>query len=389
MSQFTMPCSDRLLSLDSTDVLDLTVQTLTTHFDLSVKGHNYSAETIFHILTAASVKGGTIEDICGQLQEGPHPNAVRYQLKKELLKRIAKLEDAANEALLVHLPPHLCHRAHKVAIDLVFIPYHGQAQRSDDELRRSQAKSGTTTFHCYATAYIIKRNKRCTLALTYVRATDTLIDVLERLLARLAAIGITYKRLYLDKQFFTVRVLRYLQERCIPATIPVVLRGKSGGLRKLLKGRKSYKTTYTMRSSKNGSVSFEVWVVCKYSRGKYKRRGLKRFAYAVLGDVRCPLAQVYEEYRQRFGIESSYRLMNQVRARTASRDPGLRLLFVSIAFVLLNIWVCLKWMLGYPRRGGRYIQPQLFVLSRLRLFLEEAVKEIYGVTLSIQAAAPI
>jgi hypothetical protein len=388
MSQFTMSCSDRLLTLDSTDVLDLTVQTLTTQFDLSVKGHNYTAETIFHILTAASVKGKTIEDMCGQLQEGPHPNAVRYQLKKELLKRIGELEDAANEALLAHLPPHLCSKAHKVAIDLVFIPYHGQAQSNDNELRRSQAKSGTTTFHCYATAYIIKRNKRCTLALTYVRATDTLIDVLERLLARLAAIGISCKHLYLDRQFFTVRVIRYLQERCISAIIPVVLRGRSGGLRELLKGRKSYKRAYTMKSPRNGSVSFEVWVVCKYSHGKYKRHGVKRFAYAVLGDITCPLPQVYEEYRQRFGIESSYRLMNQVRARTASRDPGLRLLFVSIAFILLNLWVYLKWMLGCPRQGGRYIQPHFFILSRLRLFLEEAVKEIYGVTLSIQTASP-
>ena len=129
-----------------------------------------------------------------------------------------------------------------------------------------------------------------------------------------------------------------------------------------------------MRSPKNGSVSFEVWVVCKYSHGKYKRHGVKRFAYAVLGDVTCPLHQVYEEYRQRFGIESSYRLMNQVRARTASRDPALRLLFVSIAFILLNLWVYLKWMLGSPRQGGRYIQPHFFILSRLRLFLEEAVK---------------
>ena len=34
--------------------------------------------------------------------------------------------------------------------------------------------------------------------------------------------------------------------------------------------------------------------------------------------------------------------MNQVRARTSSRSPGLRLLYVGVALTLVNIWVYLK-----------------------------------------------
>lgn len=77
--------------------------------------------------------------------------------------------------------------------------------------------------------------------------------------------------------------------------------------------------------------------------------------------------------------------MNGTRARTTSRNPSLRLLLVDIAFILLNIWVSLKWILGEPRRGGRYIHPKLFILSQLRLFLIEAIKEIYGITLDSSA----
>ena len=50
-------------------------------------------------------------------------------------------------------------------------------------------------------------------------------------------------------------------------------------------------------------------------------------------------AQVFELYRQRFGIESSYRQMNQVRARTSTRNPVIRLLLVGLAFILFNLYI--------------------------------------------------
>ncbi len=64
---------------------------------------------------------------------------------------------------------------------MTFIPYHGQAAQDPNEIRRGKARSGTTHFHCYATAYVIKSNKRVTLALTYVQADDTLVQILERI----------------------------------------------------------------------------------------------------------------------------------------------------------------------------------------------------------------
>jgi len=52
--------------------------------------------------------------------------------------------------------------------------------------------------------------------------------------------GFKIKGLYLDREFFTVEVINYLQERNTPFIIPCVLRGRSGGIRNLFVGRKSY-----------------------------------------------------------------------------------------------------------------------------------------------------
>lgn len=383
------------IELTSDQVLMMTIDTLIEHFNLAVDGYKFSTEDIWNVVVAACAQGQAIESAANQLESAPDPSTVRFCLRTGLVNvtTLGTLEEACNKALVAHLPPRICGGWHKVAMDLTLIPYHGQAARDPKEIRRGRAKSGTTHFHCYATAYVIKKNKRVTLALTYVQANDTLIEVLERLLTRLRVLDIRLKRLYLDKQFYNVPVIRYFQTLYpeLEVIIPVIIRGKQGGTRALLQGRKSYRTTYTLHSAQYGEATSDVGVVRKYSKGHYGRHGLEWFAYVLLGPIRSPLPQIYEEYRLRFGIESTYRLMNKVRARTSSRSPGLRLLFVSIGLTLANIWVFLKWTyLGRPRRGGRDVQAELFPLTMFKQFLIEALKAIYGAvqSVSLPRAAP-
>jgi putative transposase len=376
------------MELTSGQVRAMMVETLVEHFNLMVEGHKFKSEDIWNVVVAASVQSQAIESAANQLENAPDPSTVRFHLRSELVKvtTLVALEAACNRALVAHLPPGIRGGRYKVAMDLTCIPYHGEAAQDANEIRRSKAKSGTTHFHCYATAYVIKKNKRVTLGLTYVQANDTLTAVLERLLTRLEVLNVHLKRLYLDKQFYCVPVIDYFQSHHpdLEVIIPTIIRGKQGGTRALLQGRKSYRTTYTMCSRRYGQATFDVGVVRKYSKGRYGRHGVEWFAYVLLGPIRSPLHQIYEEYRLRFGIESTYRLMNKVRARTSSRSPGLRLLYVGVALSLVNTWVYLKWAcLGRPRRGGRDVQAELFPLTMFKQFLLEAVKDIYGAVRSV------
>jgi hypothetical protein len=376
------------IELTCDQVRDMTVDTLTKNLKLLVDGHKYRTQDIWNVVVAASVQRQAIESAANQLVDAPAPSTVRFHIRNELVDvtTLAALENDLNEALVSQLPPGIPKKHHKVAMDLTLIPYHGQAAVSSREICRGKAKSGTTHFHCYATAYVIKRNKRITLAFTYVLATDTLIDILERLFARLKQLSVGLRRLYLDKEFYCVSVINYFQTQHpqLEVIIPAIIRGKEGGTRALLRGSKSYCTTYTMQSPKHGEATFRIGLVRKYSKGRYQRSGVKWFAYALLGNIRSPLHHVYQEYRLRFGIESTYRLMNRVRARTSSQSPGLRLLLFGIALSLVNIWVFLKWSyLGYPRRGGRDVYQHLFPLTMFIQFLLEAIKDIYGTIRSV------
>lgn len=94
--------------------------------------------------------------------------------------------------------------------------------------------------------------------------------------------------------------------------------------------------------------------------------------------VKTSLNHIHQCYRQRFAIETSYRMKNLCRIRTTTKKPTLRLLFVGISFLLVNIWVNLLWRkISKPRKGGRLIYRTIFPLKQMLSFLNQAVERIF------------
>jgi len=90
-------------------------------------------------------------------------------------------------------------------------------------------------------------------------------------------------------------------------------------------------------------------------------------------------AQCFQRYRRRFSIESSYRQLRKVRARTTSRNPALRFLLLGLALVLLNCWTALRLLATRNFEPGplRWI-PTQFQLPRFIAFLRRAIERAYG-----------
>ena len=114
-----------------------------------------------------------------------------------------------------------------MALDLTLIPYHGRPFRDLDEIYRGQAKSGTSHFHAYATAYVVRKGQRSTVALTGVKKGESLKDVVQRLLRQAARVGVRPRLLLLDRGFYSVAVVRYLQAARHPFLMPVVCHGRA------------------------------------------------------------------------------------------------------------------------------------------------------------------
>ena len=370
------------------EVLDEAMGRLTEGIDLSrPEGAEYGEEDLLGVVLHAAAYRTTVEQACRTLNDTPHSNTVRGVLTKLPL---LQLEPALNASLADTCPKSLLQCPLEVAIDLKLIPYYGEAEPAEEDfLLTGPAKRGTMTFFGYASIYVIKNNKRFTLALAAVRRSEGLVGVLKRLLERFADLGGRIRCLYLDRQFYSVKVLRFLiEERDLPLAMAARKTGKTGGIKGLIAEKGPGLHTYTVRSQKEGEITVQVAVVGKYLKGRWGKHGRECYAYVV---HRFPfaLAALFDKYRYRFGIESSHRLWDEARARTASRSVALRWLLVAVAVLLYNLWVFLIWnVVSWARRGGRCVFHELFPFRRLLFFLAKALEELFGTVRHVAIPLP-
>jgi putative transposase len=367
---------DGLITLTAEEILQFAKDSLLKNVHLYINGTKCTLENVYELVLKAAAGQTSINDVCDDTPGGPTGTAVLNQLHQALpqdVKQLWRLEAKLNRALVAHLTPKQLRGRCDLAMDLVLVPYHGKPDQDPEEVRRSQAREGTTHFHCYATAYMIYKDQRITLSMTFVRKSDTMPDILRRLFKRLDALNLQVKKIYLDKGFYSIGVIRLLKARGTPFIIPAVTR-KNSGVAKLFVGRASYKTSYTLRNRKLGT-EVDLALTRKYSKGRYRRKRSKWFAYVTFG-VRTHPLQIFQFYRRRFGVESSYRQMNRVRARTSSTNPALRLLYVGIAFLLLNLWVRFKQLYACDlHRGKQRVNPRRLTLLRMMHLLIRAIEQ--------------
>lgn len=171
------------------------------------------------------------------------------------------------------------------------------------------------------------------------------------------------------------------------------IRGKpqGHGTRALGKGRKRYLTEHTFYSKEYGECPVPVAVVRCFKRtgkrGQAKNHG--SWLLYVLINLKLKPEHCHGRYRRRFGIESSYRLMRQLRLRSNSRNPAMRFLYMALGLILVNIWQRLKFRFTQlPRTGraGRALDEPAFRLKRFASFLRHAVERRYPICTSIIAA---
>ena len=382
-------------TLRSSHVHTLASALLLEHLELTDYKRTCTAQALLTIVFAACARLTSVFAAALGLLKAPSPETVRKALHANIPK-IELLEARINNALRAAVPSGMKGRSRR-AIDLVLIPYHGTHHKNPNELYRSQAKSGTSHFHAYATAYRVQHGQRVTLALSYVRAGEEMAVVLKRLMAMVRQAGVRPSLVLLDRGFFSVGVIRYFQAARVPFLMPVPLRGRKkdhpkgpGGTRAFGYWDRSGRGSHTLTHTSGKTARVGIVVHCRNRRGRRGKHGRECLVYAYWGWDPPAAAGASALYRERFGIETSYRQMHQCRARTCTKKPCVRLLLVGVALVLRNVWVCLHWEVLSDRRSGRRLLrlERLSVKALLLMLLEVAV-ELLGFAEEITTQRPI
>jgi putative transposase len=351
---------------------------------------------LLHVLFTACSRMCSLSAACWALATAPSRETIR-KATLEAAKSRADLLRRLNRALAVAVPRGLRRRPQQVALDLVLIPYHGLPLDTELEIYRSQARSGTSHFHAYATAYVNYRGQRLTLALTTVERGEKMPEVLKRLFRRLSVLGVATRLALLDRGFWSVAVIRYLRRAKKPFLMPVVLRGRKAdhadgpsGTRVFALRKRSGWGRYTVEAADGQVARVALGIHCRNYNGQWGRHGRQTLVYAFWGLEPSSTKWLRETYRKRFAIETSYRQMHQGRARTCTRNPLVRLLLAGVALVLRNVWVWLHYaVLSTPRRGNCRYNLERLTLRAMLQWLQHQAEEELGVRGEVPSERPM
>jgi putative transposase len=375
--------------LTAQEVLRHAQELLEEQLPLNAKGYKCTTDDLFKVLLGVAATKGTIEAVCADLVGTPDPHTIRGYFNEQLcVEELPALEQQLNAALAAEVPRRVRRRAQEVAIDYHDRPYYGKGEQAQELWVRGKAKDGTTRFYRVATAYLVLNGLRLTLALHFVLPDDDTVSVLDLLLKRVQTQGLQVSCLLLDKGFEGIAVMDYLTRQGQAALIACPIRGTTGGTRALCQGRKSYATTHTFKGTQGVEFTASLLVCRVFTTARRTGRHVRQADWLVFVQIHLALSPRYARhlYRSRFGIETSYRCEGQVRGWTTAKNPAYRFVLIALAFVLLNVWIHLRWLFTQVRqRGGRWLDTQRFQLPRFVKFLQRALEAWYGCVRAITA----
>jgi hypothetical protein len=355
------------------------------HLRLRDYSKKCTSRTLYNVVFAAAARLISIYAACLHLKNAPAGETIRKALLSTL-PEYAELQRCVNRALAGDIPKALREKKQRLAIDLHLVPYYGEPDEDPKEIYRSQAKAGTNNFHAYASAYVVCKGQRYTVALTPVERGEKMKDVVQRLLTLARKASVRPCLLLLDRGFYCVEVIRYLQAARVPFLMPTVARGRLPKDDKPVQGIRAFQiwkrggwAKHTLASGKK-KATVSICVFCGNYRGAWKKHGRYAWVYAYWGFKPGSTRWVADTYRLRFGIETSYRQLNEARIKTCTRDPKVRFFYIALALLLRNVWVWLHWeLLSSPRRGRRQLRLERLRFKAMLLWLLHEAESLFGV----------
>jgi Transposase DDE domain len=280
-------------------------------------------------------------------------------------------------------------RTWDVAIDLHYSPFYGD--RATPGVVGGQKKHGSKHHYAYASAVLIHRRHRYCVGLLPVDKKRKPHEIVAALLEQMTKRGLKLRGVVLDSGFASGDTILLLQDKELAYTVPLPKKGKGNNRRNacflLPVGTVSETEWVTEKSRKAVKTSIVVL-------RRPKEKDVKVYAFGGWGAAeearvrqRARLAKM--AYRRRFGIETSYRQMNEGKAKTTKKDVAYRLLLVGLALLLRQVWVWLTWQVARALQLKPKQWVGLLPLATMLAWLADLLKDYYGEDKSIPLGRPI
>ncbi|MFB6215471.1 MAG: transposase [Candidatus Aenigmatarchaeota archaeon] len=271
-------------------------------------------------------------------EETPHSNTVFYRIENLSVEEIlGQFNSAMKRIIEVAVEEGALEGKVDIAIDITDWRYYGD--RNDPMVVLTQPKKGTNRAFLLATVYVIVDGERFTLKAIPMGPFTSKEDILEDLLDY-AEETVNIGTLYVDRAFFTVDCIGVLKRKDIKFLMPAT---KNGRVRKEAKKECPRIEEFEYGVNRKDPVTFNLAVV-EDDEGTVR-------TFATNHDVeKDKLGKLFDMYSLRWGIETSYRVKHQFRAKTRTKKYEPRIFLFLFSVCLYNLWVLVNFQVA--RRFG-------------------------------------
>lgn len=283
----------------------------------------------------------------------PASNTLLYHIRKSDIQELRNNFKKTFEKIFKITKKHNVFKKRKldVAIDLTDQLYYGN--KNDFMVCETKPQKGTTHCFRFATINIVENGRRFTLLALPMHAFDEKCKVLEELITY-AKSKISVRNVYVDRGFFNVKCIMALEKQKVKWLMPAV---RNSAIKKLMKEHNSPKVLDYLMGRKNfNQVKFKLVIV-------NDQDDIKRVFATNLRVTEDNAKILFREYGKRWGIETSYRVKQDFKARTTSKKYVVRFFYFMFSACLYNLWILANIMVGLTIL--KFIPKEPFITAKM------------------------
>lgn len=220
----------------------------------------------------------------------------------------------------------------------------------NSKIRRSKKDRGTNLFYTHASLHVVENGKRVTIFTVQVLPLDDHALIVERLVQAARARGIRIRALLIDRGFSSVDVKNMLDRFRIRYLTPAI---KNDNVKEAIEdhdhGLIPDMIGFTMKNAERQEASFNLLMYRKPNAKASDPVHKRYIAFATnmpYDEALTVFSLLPGEYRKRWGIESGFRVQDNVQAKTTSTNYTIRTVYLMLSIFLYNIWILANVMLA-------------------------------------------
>jgi hypothetical protein len=293
-----------------------------------------------------------------------------------LLRRLKKVKSDDAYAMLVQTNDEVIRKLRRrrvfrmpvlAAIDFSDDRYYGEY---NSKIRRSKKDRGTNLFYTHASLHIVEHGKRVTIFTVPVLPLDDHALIVGKLIQAAHGRGIRIRTLLIDRGFSSVDVKNKLDGIRIRYLTPAI---KNGNVKEAIEdhdnGLIPGMIGFTMKNAEGREAPFNLLMYRKPDAKERDPVHKRYIAFATnmpYGEALRVFSLLPDEYRKRWGIESGFRVQDNVQAKTTSTDYTVRTVYLMLSIFLYNVWMLVNVM--HADSLGMELEKPVVKLSQLAKF---------------------